>query len=290
MKKFKLSCISLLLIFATSLNAQQVENALLWEVSGNELEQPSYIFGILKFIPADDYYFPEYIAEKFKSSQILAIETTLDHHARHELNKAAHLEHHESLEDYLAKGEFENLKDIFSDQLGISDFKFNLVYKKFKPVMLSTTMTRLTLGQNIKYYELELINMANDQEKAIVSLEPVEDEVAALEKIQLDDQVAALKETIRDFDAQLKEYEDLVKAFKKGDLHQTLEYSMHPVEIHDDYEKYFVFGRNKNWIPKIENYMMQGSTFFAVGASHLSEEEGLINLLIKQGYTVRPVK
>lgn len=290
MTKFKLTSLFLTLLLFSASKAQNINNSLLWEISGKELKQPSYIFGILKFIPADQYYFPQIVADKFNESQILAIETTLDHHARHELNKAAHLEHHESLADYLNEQELNQLKEIFTDKLNISEFKFNLLYKRFKPVMLSTTMTRLTLKANIKYYELELMKLAHEKDKAIVSLETVENEVAALEKIKLEDQVSALKQTIEDFDTQLEEYQALVKAYQAGDLHTTLEYSMHPVEIHDDYEKYFVFERNKQWIPKIENYMAEGSTFFAVGASHLSETEGLLNLLQDSGYTVKPLK
>ncbi len=277
-------------IISTSLKSQSIDNALLWEVSGNNLTEPSYIFGILKFIPEDEYYMPKEVTDKFNSSKILAIETTLDHHARHELNKAAHLEHHESLEDYLSKDEIKQLKSIFHDKLSISELKFNLVYKKFKPIMLSTTMTRLSLGDNIKYYEFELMKMANAQDKAIVSLETVESEVEALEKIKLEDQVSALKETISDFDSQISEYNELVEAYKSGDLHKTLEYSMHPIEIHDEYEKHFVFGRNERWLPRIKDYMNQGSTFFAVGASHLSETQGLINMLKLNGYTVTPLK
>ena len=47
--------------------------------------------------------------------------------------------------------------------------------------------------------------------------------------------------------------------------------------------------RNKNWIPKLENWMKTKSLFIAVCAGHLAGDEGIINLLRKQGYTVEPV-
>jgi uncharacterized protein YbaP (TraB family) len=47
--------------------------------------------------------------------------------------------------------------------------------------------------------------------------------------------------------------------------------------------------RNKNWIPKLENWMKQKTLFIAVGAGHLAGDEGVINLLKRQGYTVEPV-
>lgn len=285
-----LSLLLVLLSASFTISAQNVENSLLWEVSGNGLEKPSYIFGILKFIPSEDYYFPSSIESKMKVCQTLATETQLDHHARHELNKAAHLDQHQSIEDFLSKEEYNKLLGIFESKLSISDFKFNVVYKKFKPVMLSTTMTRLSLGDNVKYYELELINRANALGMSSQALEDVEEEVEALNKIKLDDQVASLKHTIENFDKQMEDYKALVKHYKNGDLHNTLEYSMHPIENHSDYEKYFIYGRNNNWIPKMETLMNENPTFFAIGASHLSETQGVINLLVQKGYTVTPVK
>jgi len=286
----KLLIASLFIISSIILQAQvHNENALLWEVSGNGLEQPSYIFGILKFIPSDDYFLPATVTDKMKSCKILSTETLLDHHAKHELNKAAHLAHHKSLDDYLSEEEFAELKEIFDEQLNVSGLKFNLVYKKFKPIMLSTTMTRLALD-DVHYYELDLINKAQENDMLLVGLETVEREVEALEKFELDDQISALRHTISNFDQQLSDYKTLVEAYKKGNLHKTLEYFMHPVENNQEFRKFFIVERNKEWIPKMVNYMNEASTFFAIGTSHLADEEGIIHLLVEEGYTVKPIK
>ncbi len=101
----KLIVILLLILPVSSFAQSHEDNALLWEVSGNGLEQPSYIFGILKFIPSDDYFLPETVTAKLKSCEILSTETLLDHHAKHELNNAAHLPHHESIDEYLSEAE-----------------------------------------------------------------------------------------------------------------------------------------------------------------------------------------
>ncbi len=270
--------------------AQIKEKSLLWEISGNEMESPSYIFGILKFIPVDDYYFPNLAKTKFAECKKLSIETLLDHHAKHELNKAAHLANHESIEKYLTKDEYIKLKGIFHEQLSVPEYKFNLVYKKFKPVMLSTTMTRLTLGDNIRFYENELMAMAKELGLNIVALETIEREVEALEKLPLDVQVKALKHTIANFEAQLSDYKKMVTAYKSGDLHQTLEYTLHPMENDEGFEQHFIFDRNKEWLIKMTQQMHESSTFFALGASHLSESQGLLKMLTDKGYTVKPLK
>jgi len=49
-----------------------------------------------------------------------------------------------------------------------------------------------------------------------------------------------------------------------------------------------VYGRNRNWVNKLQEIMPQQSLLVAVGAGHLLGEQGLITLLRNAGYTVEP--
>ena len=278
------------MISSNSFGQQYKKNAVFWEVTGNGLENPSYVMAILKFIPEADYSLPDAAIDKLKGCKILSTETLLDHHAKHELNKAAHLDHHESLKDYLSKEDFIKLEDLFKERFDIGKLKFEMVYSKFKPVMLSTTMTRLALEGNIKYYEFDLINLANENGLITLGLETVEREVQALEKFPIEDQINSLKHTIENFDQQISDYKEVVKSYTQGDLHTTLEYTLHPVENNRMFKKHFIEQRNEEWLPKMIGYMQQAPTFFAIGASHLADEKGLLSLLEKQGYLLKPVE
>ena len=48
--------------------------------------------------------------------------------------------------------------------------------------------------------------------------------------------------------------------------------------------------RNQNWVKALPEIMETAPTFIAVGALHLPGENGVLNLLKKQGYTIDPVK
>jgi hypothetical protein len=265
-------------------------NAILWKVSGKDLTKPSYLFAIMKFIPEENYYFPSAAAEAFNSCDILSTETLLDHHGRHELNKAAHLEHGKSLQDYLSEDDFGKLEEVFTGRLEVSKMKFDLVYKKFKPVMLSTTITRLALNKPLKYYEPELVQKAEAKGMLTLGLETIEREVEALETFTMEDQILALRHTLDNLDEQIEDYNAVVEAYAEGDLHKALEYTLHPVENNENFKRNFIFKRNKEWIPKMIEYMHRAPTFFAIGASHLADEEGIINLLQSSGYEVTPIK
>src|SRR5205085_7556200 len=43
--------------------------------------------------------------------------------------------------------------------------------------------------------------------------------------------------------------------------------------------------RNRNWMPKIEDYLHSGQTYFVVvGAAHMAGSSGLVTLLTQRGY------
>jgi uncharacterized protein YbaP (TraB family) len=45
--------------------------------------------------------------------------------------------------------------------------------------------------------------------------------------------------------------------------------------------------RNRNWIPKIEQYLRSGQTYFVVvGAAHMGGPEGILALLRARGYKI----
>ncbi len=48
-------------------------------------------------------------------------------------------------------------------------------------------------------------------------------------------------------------------------------------------------GRNKKWIPVIKENVQKSSCLIAVGALHLPGEEGLVQLLREEGYTLKPM-
>ena len=88
-----------------------------------------------------------------------------------------------------------------------------------------------------------------------------------------------------------------IEFYKNGELdslYKSVEKSTYlPADIADDYQKKglynMVAGRNRKWIPVIESNIQDCPCLIAVGAGHLPGEEGLINLLREEGYTLKPV-
>lgn len=203
-----------LLLYCTGGNAQ---NSILWEISGNGITSPSYLMGTLKFIGKNEFTIPEEIKADLAKCKIFAIEDEVDHHAQHELNKAVHFEDGKSLKSEVSADDYNTVQAFFQKEFKISSSKFESHYAKLIPLALSITMTRLSLGEEVSYYDIELLKLAKKNKLETYSLEPIEREAEALQKFPMRDQVKALLNSVANFEKQKEEFKMMTQKYPSGE-------------------------------------------------------------------------
>jgi uncharacterized protein YbaP (TraB family) len=87
-----------------------------------------------------------------------------------------------------------------------------------------------------------------------------------------------------------KQFEDMIEAYKAQDIEKLGAFVKEDESGLGNYEDILIYNRNRNWVQKLKAVMPGKSLTIAVGAGHLAGENGLIKLLRKEGYTVKPVK
>lgn len=281
-----LTLLGLLLFLASSAQSQ---NSILWEISGNGLPQSSYLMGTLKFIGEKEYYMPANVPALMKACKAFAIEDQVDHHAQHELNKALHFPEGQSLVAVLSAEDYSLVKGLFQKEFRVSSKAFDSKYSHIKPLALSIIMTRLSLGEKLKFYDIELLRMAKDYGLEAFSLESIEREAEAINKFPIEEQAKALVHSAANFSVQKEEYKKLMADYPKGNLEEIFEYTLHPTENSPLFLEEFYYKRNEEWLPKIEKMMKENATFLALGLSHLEGNRGLLTLLKARGYELKPV-
>ena len=96
-------------------------------------------------------------------------------------------------------------------------------------------------------------------------------------------EICAKSEYANQFDA-------MMLAYKNQQL-QILDEGLRESEFDiEKYEDLLLNRRNANWVRQLNVIMKNKSVFVAVGAGHLPGENGLINLLKKEGYSVKPLQ
>ena len=266
------------------------QNTILWEVSGNGLTTPSYVMGTLKFIGEKEFFLPREAVTALKASKIFAIEDQIDHKAQLELNKAVHFPEGKSLLTELPAVDYERVQKFFEKEFKISKAKFDKEYAKMIPLALSINMTRMSLNEGVKYYDLELLLLAKKNKLKTYSLETIQREAQAIQAFPMRDQEIALLHSIDNFEKQKTEYKQLEDAYVKGDLDKVFEYSLHPTENNAAFIEEYYNKRNLEWLPKIESMMKENASFITLGVSHLEGDKGILNLLKGKGYTLKPLK
>lgn len=266
------------------------QNSILWEVTGNGLTQPSYLMGTLKFIGEKEFFLPKEVKEKMGKVKIFAIEDQVDHKAQIQINKAVHFPSGKSLKTELSAAEYNKVAKFFESEFKINRGRFDKEFAHLIPLAISINMTRLSLGENVKFYDIELLNIAKRDKLETYSLEPIEREAQAIQAFPMEAQKVALLHSVDNFSVQKSEYKKLEVSYLRGDLDAVFQYSLHPTENNPDFIDGFYTRRNLEWMPKIQKMMTEKPSFIAVGVAHLEGESGLLNLLKQKGYTLKPIQ
>lgn len=275
-----------LFFICTGVITKAQQNSLFWEISGNGLQKPSYVFGTIHMICKEDFFMPDVVVEKFKASNKVFLEMDMDDVAMQmKLMKLAMLPSGQSL------------KKIFGDDYKLVDsfFKANsqfplVMFNGFKPMMVMSLMYLEMLPcDNHESYEQSFMALAKEEKKDIQGLETVEDQMKVFDDIPDSIEAKNIVRMIKEYEQQKQQFAEMVKVYKSQNLNKLIE----SVEGSPDLmnaEEALLTKRNNNWIPVMETNMKEGGCFFAVGAAHLPGKNGVLELLKKAGYTVKVVK
>ncbi len=263
------------------------DKSLLWQISGNGLKQASYLFGTIHLIDQDRFFLGKNTLKKLQKSQELIMELDMENIDVIELAKSSILEKGTTVKNYMSDSDYTVLQRFMEDSIGITKYNFENGYAKFKPFYLEQLLFTKYMGQRNESYEINLKKIAQDKNIPVSGLETYEEQLKFLDEIPLETQLKSLITTIKNYQTETQELEKLIQLY----IHQDLPGLAKAFEEEQDrnmLEK-LLDKRNKNWVPQIRELIQEKACFFAVGAGHLGGENGIIQLLRGQGYTVQPV-
>ncbi|GAA0891062.1 TraB/GumN family protein [Fulvivirga kasyanovii] len=265
-------------------------NAVLWEVSGNGLSKPSYLYGIVNFLPKKEYSVPRKVKNVMKDCEVFATKLISDNSSQKKFNKAVRIPNDGWINDYLTDDELNQLRLLLMMRYDVREHAYHYNYSRLQPIILVTATTALDLDKNITFPEEELSDIARKNKMTVKGLGTIQEEIDAFEKFPIKDQVEALKYTVNNFEQHLKDYDQLVKYYIEDEnLEKVSEETLKATNKSEPFQQYYYTNRIKNWFPEIKNTINNNSTFFALGAPFLAGDNGLIQLLREEGFEVKPV-
>ena len=272
------------LVFSATIQAQtrspKLENSLLWEVSGNGLAKPSYLYGTIHMICAGDYFLAEKTKKVFEASDKLVLEVNLaDPQELTDMQKLAMGT--ESLSKKLTPTQLADLDKILKTTTGMSVQQVD----SFSLLTVMSLISMKTFGcVDLKFYEMNFIEMAKSRKIEIGAFETIKSQFKSVENAFSDEEMIA---SLAEYN--INETTKLVSNYKSENLDELFKGITDEKYMNAKAKKYMLDNRNEDWVKQLPELMKKESLFVAVGAGHLGGELGLINLLKKAGYKVKPV-
>lgn len=276
--------IAALIFFGVKTQAQpqspKLENSLLWEVSGNGLSKPSYLYGTIHMICSSDYFLTDKTKKAFESSEKLMLEINFsDPKEMSQMQQLAIGK--EPLSKKLTPEQLARLDDILKKTTGMT-------VKQVDSFSLLTVMSLISMKTfgcaDLKFYEMEFIEQAKKRNIEIGGLESVKDQFVILENAYTNDEIIAMLD-----ESVPEETAKLVSTYKAENIESLYNITTDERFTSKKTKKIILDERNLNWVKSMAELVKNQSVFFAVGSAHLGGEFGVINLLRKAGYKVKPI-
>ncbi|PKV66566.1 TraB/GumN family protein [Pontibacter ramchanderi] len=268
--------------------------SLLWEVSGNGLKQPSYLYGTYHLLNASFLNTVPEVMERFMESRGLVVETVIDSAKMMQLGTLMVMPNNK-LSNLLTKEDYalvnQEVKEQFGFELSMAD--------QMKPMtlLLMLSLKEYQRVEALKNYTGEpmdgyFANYNKKSQKKVSTLETMEQQFGFLYNHHpLDKQAEQLVAYIKNKDAAMQLSNKLVELYLQKDLPGIWALTQEYNELTGGGDMaYMTDDRNKDWMTKLPAIMKEQSTFIAVGAAHLPGENGLLQLLQRAGYTVKPLQ
>jgi uncharacterized protein YbaP (TraB family) len=267
-------------------------NTLLWKISGNGLGKPSYLFGTIHMLCADDAALSDHMKSIIRKTDEVYFEVDLDNFIEMlAVMTKMKMKGDTTLQDLLSKEDYARVKAYFESKGSMLPFS---MLETYKPILALSTLEESSMEcETTAMMEQVIMQVAKDNDKKVKGLETMSYQASVLDSIPYKLQAEQLVSYIDEAGKNRKEdaeQDEMMKAYKSQDL-EKLEALMMKSDIGiGNFTDLLLYNRNRNWVAKLKDLMPQKSLLVAVGAGHLPGEKGVINLLRKAGYTVTPME
>ena len=162
--------------------------------------------------------------------------------------------------------------------------------ESFKPFFISSLISEQKMACEVKEgMEQAIIKESKQYNKEIKGLESVAFQASVFDSIPYEQQAKELVKSIDSLDKNSALAQELLSVYKSQDLKKIEELTSREEGGISAFMDLLLYNRNTDWAQKMNGIMQSKNVLFAVGAAHLPGERGVINLLRKKGFTVKPL-
>ncbi len=286
--KFLLSLLLSCLVTISFAQVDKSNHALLWEISGNGLEKPSYLFGTMHVQDERGHEFSDSTLLCLDATDAFAMEVNFDSIIYDILQIYLKGDTTNVLKGMLSPEAYGRLNEKMIKQTGKSiEENDNKDPQYLQDLLMDWEEPDYTVKKD-QMVDLYLMKRAAEQGHRTYGLEKMEDYLGVTESYfkLFENEYEEEEPTDEEKNAF---YEKLVDIYQRGDLAE-IEATFVNKEERTAYDVEMLDKRNKKMVTGMMRLMKTQTIFCAVGTAHLPGKEGMLEELKRQGYQVRKVK
>jgi uncharacterized protein YbaP (TraB family) len=268
---------------------KSANRGLIWTVEKSG--RIGWLVGSLHLLTADAYPLPPALDAAFATADVLVEEANPEElkapAAAMQLVAKAMYPPGTTLQSQVSKETFDKIARR-AEKIGLPIERL----QGFKPWMVALTLVALELQKGGFDPGLGLdqhfLARAPGAGKKVRTLETALEQIDFLESLSPQLQEGLVTASLEGADTELAQVQKIAAAWKAGEtapIENLLLTDMKSVDA-AIYETLLV-GRNRRWVPQIEDCLSQQRCFVVVGAAHLVGPDGLVAMLRAKGYTVK---
>lgn len=263
--------------------------SLMWEITGNNLKKPSYLFGTMHASSKMVFHLSDSFYNAIKSCDAVSLELNPqtwqpEMFRMEDAQRNIRTYMISGANDYINEKSFrlEDYEERLKNALNENPTQINgLLYRTFQP--------QADFEENT-YLDLYIYQTGRKLGKRAAGVEDFfETEKLVLEAYQDMAKEKKKKKVDTDGESFYEIQKKIQDAYRNGDLDLLDSLSILTAESPAFNEK-FLYKRNEIQANSIDSILKKQSLFVGVGAAHLPGDRGVIELLRKMGYHLRPMK
>ena len=262
--------------------------SLLWEITGKGLKKPSYLFGTMHVSSKMVFHLPDTFYYAIKNVEAVALELNPDVW-QGQMVKLDQLQlNYKNFSqapnaDYINERSFQldKYEDELKAALSTEPTVLNgLLYRSYKSKedFEEDTFLDLYIFQTGKKLGKRATGVENYYETEKIVLEAYSDMAKEKERKTID----------TDGESMMGISRKMEDAYRAGDL-DLLDSLSDMMDASEAFRNKFMYKRNEIQANSIDTIIKKSSLFVGVGAAHLAGDKGVIEMLRRKGYTLRPI-
>ncbi len=278
------SCLLLTFSFTNSAAQSSSTNTLLWRISGNGLQKPSYLFGTMHLKDRRLFFFGDSVYKSLETSDGFAMELDPNEMMDSLYSKMSDKDTTSLLRKLLDEDKYEKVSKKLEKKLGIPADK---ITRKKLIELREGWYYKINKKDDMKAaVDLYLYDLAHKQGKWLGGIEDVNDQMDI--KDEIGKNINILDYVDDDAEPKKVNYlEKMIGIYVAEDINQIDQ--LYEGKKSQKFKDIVLINRNKKMAMRMDSLAHIRNSFFAVGAAHLPGDSGLIQLLQGRGFTVEPV-